>query len=58
MPMNMNYVMCENTYRSLQEVYDNLPNDLTELSESEQRYAEKLFKLCRMVADDYLWDEE
>lgn len=58
MPMNMSYVMCENTYRALRETYDALAHkEVSELSESEQRYAERLFKLCRQVAADYLWDE-
>lgn len=59
MPINMGYVMCENTYRALREVYSVLSEkDVSELSESEQQYAEKLFKLCREIADNYLWDGE
>jgi hypothetical protein len=59
MPINMGYVMCENTYRALQETCDALAHkEISELSESEQRYAEKLFRLCREVADNYLWDGE
>ncbi|MFY7733579.1 MAG: hypothetical protein ACOVSR_08855 [Bacteroidia bacterium] len=49
----------ENTYGDLQDCYDALAEkDLDELSESEKKYAKKLIKMCRDIADDFLDDED
>lgn len=57
--MNMSYCRFENTYGDLQDCYDALAEkDLDELSESEKKYAKKLIKMCRDIADDFLDDED
>jgi len=51
---NMNYCRFENTYGDLQDCYNALAEeDLDELSESEKKYAKKLIKMCRNIADDF-----
>lgn len=56
---NMSYCRFENTYGDLQDCYDALSEkDLDELSESEKKYAKKLIKMCRDIADDFLDDED
>lgn len=55
----MSYCRFENTYGDLQDCYDALSEkDLDELSESEKKYAKKLIKMCRDIADDFLDDED
>jgi phage host-nuclease inhibitor protein Gam len=55
----MSYCRFENTYGDLQDCYDALAEkDLDELSESEKKYAKKLIKMCRDIADDFLDDED
>ena len=50
----MNYCRFENTYGDLQDCYNALAEeDLDELSESEKKYAKKLIKMCRNIADDF-----
>lgn len=52
--MNMSYCRFENTYGDLQDCYNALAEeDLDELSESEKKYAKKLIKMCRNIADDF-----
>lgn len=56
MAINMSYCMFENTYLALKECSEALGESIDpigELSESEQRYSQRLFKLCRMLADDF-----
>lgn len=56
---NMSYCRFENTYRDLQDCYDTLgEKSLDELSETEKKYAKKLIKMCRDIADDFLDDED
>ena len=55
----MKYFMFENTSRDLQECYDALlEKDLDELSESEKKYAKKLIKICKDIADDFFTCEK
>ncbi len=55
MPMNMGYCRFENTLAALRECVDYAnENDLKDLSVSEQKCAEKLLKLCKEFADDFL----
>ena len=57
---NMSYCRYQNTYRDLQDIYDNLFDD--DLSESEERYRKYLVKLCKKIVDevfeDYVMAEE
>ena len=56
---NMSYCRFENTYQDLQDCYDALSNaNMEDLSESEQRYAKKLIKMCTNIADDFAEDED
>lgn len=48
---NMSYCRCENTYKDLLEVWQEVEVD--DLSESEKRYFGKLVKLCAKIADNY-----
>ena len=53
----MSYCRFENTYNDLRDCQDALGNkSLDELSESERKYAKRLIKMCREIADDF--DEE
>lgn len=55
----MKYFRFENTSRDLQECYDALlEKDLDELSESEKKYAKKLIKICKDIADDFFTCEK
>ena len=55
----MSYCRFENTYGDLQDCYDALgEKSLEELSETEKKYAKKLIKMCREIADDFLEDED
>tara|TARA_S200002703_G_scaffold107470_1_gene93358 strand:+ start:185 stop:385 length:201 start_codon:yes stop_codon:yes gene_type:complete len=55
---NMSYCRFQNTYRDLQDCYDALgEKSLDELSETEKKYAKKLIKMCRNIAEDFLDDE-
>ena len=56
---NMSYCRFENTYGDLQDCYDALgEKSLDELSETEKKYAIKLIKMCREIADDFLDEVE
>lgn len=56
---NMSYCRFKNTYKDLQDCYDALAEkDLDELYESEKKYAKKLIKMCRNIADDFLDDKD
>ena len=56
---NLSYCRFENTYADLQDCHETLANNqIDELSESEKKYAQKLIKLCRDIADDFLDDED
>jgi len=52
---NMSYCMFENTLADLQEAHDKLTDidSLSELSESEQKAARKLIKLCNNIAEKF-----
>ena len=59
MAMNMSYCRFENTLAALRECRDALSEScdpLSELSESEKKAAERLFKMCRELADDFVAD--
>lgn len=51
---NMSYCMFENTYSDLLDCFEALCDisELSELSESEAKYAQKLIKLCERVVDN------
>lgn len=52
---NMSYCRFENTYSDLLDCYESLQNkSIDELSESENKYALRLIKLCSNITDDYL----
>lgn len=56
---NMSYCRFENTYGDLQDCYDVLvEKSLDELSKTEKKYAIKLIKMCREIADDFLVEIE
>lgn len=48
----MSYCQFENTLSDLADCKESL-DDGKELSESEQRYKERLIKLCAEIAEDY-----
>ena len=51
---NMSYCRFQNTCGDLQDCFDALgEKELDELSESERKYALKLIKMCRDIADDF-----
>lgn len=54
---NMSYCRFENTYQDLKDCYDNFES-LEDLSESEQRYAKKIYELCKKFADTFEHDFE
>ena len=55
----MSYCRFINTYGDLQECYDALgEKSLDELSETEKKYAKRLIKMCRDIADDFLDEVE
>ena len=47
---NMSYVRFENTCKDLQDCYDHLYDE--ELSETEERYRQRLIKLCRDIVHE------
>ena len=56
---NMSYCRFENTYGDLQDCYHALgEKSLDELSGTEKKYAKKLIKMCRDIADYFLDDED
>jgi len=56
---NMSYCRFENTYGDLKDCYDALEEkSLDELSEKEKKYAKKLIKMCKDIADDFLDNED
>lgn len=46
---NMSYCRFENTYRDLEDCFENIDNDL---SDSEQRYRTRLIELCMRIAEE------
>ena len=55
----MSYCRFENTFGDLQDCYEALAEkSLDELSETEKKYATKLIKMCRDIADDFLDEDE
>ena len=56
---NMSYCRFENTFEYLQDCYETLAEkSLNELSETEKKYAIKLIKMCRDIADDFIEEDE
>lgn len=54
---NMSYCRWENTYKDLEECYENIENNDEE--GTEKKYREKLIALCCMIASEYGdYDEE
>jgi hypothetical protein len=47
---NMGYCRFENTYRDLNDCYDNINNHL---SESEHEFRKRLVELCQSIVDEY-----
>lgn len=54
---NMSYCRFRNTLGDLQDCYDAMSDDDTELSPEEMKARERLIKLCKNIASDYE-DEE
>lgn len=53
---NMSYCRFRNTVKDLQDCVDFLcesGDPLADLSDEEKRAAKRLFKLCKMIADDF-----
>lgn len=51
----MSYCRFQNTYSDLQDCQEALQNNfLDELSESEKKYAMKLIKMSRDIADEFI----
>ena len=48
---NMGYCRFENTYHDLVDCWENFEDPQSERSESEQRYCDKLVKLCEEIAE-------
>lgn len=48
---NMSYCRFENTFRDLEDCYENM--DKKELNESEEDYRLRLIELCQRIAGDY-----
>ncbi len=46
---NMSYCRFENTFKALQDCYENL--DDRDLSESEEEYKIKLIRICNVISD-------
>ena len=55
----MSYCKFENTYHDLQDCQDALNEEsLDELSETEKKYALKLIRMCKNIADDFSDEED
>lgn len=56
---NMSYCRFENTFKDLQDCLEDLQygNDFSELSESEQKYRNKLVKMCKRISDEFEEEE-
>ena len=56
---NMSYCRFENTFKDLQDCLEDLEygNDFSELSESEQKYRNKLVKICKRISDEFEEEE-
>jgi len=51
---NMSYCRFENTYRDLMDCYDALmEKELSELSETEKKYAIKLIEMCEDISNSF-----
>ena len=51
---NMSYCRFENTYADLMDCYEALGDKpISELSDSEKRYAKKLIELCQDIIEDF-----
>jgi len=56
---NMSYCRFYNTYADLQDCQEALQNNfLDELSEVEKKYAIRLIKMCRDIADEFIEEIE
>lgn len=52
---NMSYCRFENTYHDLDDCYNALgEKSFDELSKTEKKYALKLVRMCRNIADDFM----
>ena len=47
---NMSYCKFENTYSDLRDCYESMDD---ELSESEQKYRDRMVQMCKNIADEY-----
>ena len=50
---NMAHCRFENTYNDLQDCYETIANSKEPLSKSEEKYKQKLIKLCYDIAVDF-----
>ena len=53
---NMSYCRFENTYEDLQDCFNAL-DDEEDLSEREQRYRDRLIKLCHQISENFYGEE-
>lgn len=55
---NMSYCRFENTYRDLQDCFNDMCNtDFDELSETEQEYRNKIVDMCKQIAEQFEVEE-
>ena len=55
----MSYCRFENTYHDLLDCQDALREEsLDELSETEEKFAKKLIRMCKNIADDFSENED
>jgi NH3-dependent NAD+ synthetase len=52
--MNMSYVKFENTYKSLQDCFENWGSDFRDnpISDREKEYQKKLYRLCETIVEE------
>jgi exonuclease VII small subunit len=55
---NMSYCRFENTYRDLQDCYEAMANGTEDLSESENKYFERMLKLCKDIVAGFCEPED
>jgi len=52
---NMSYCRFQNTYKDLEDCYENWDNNLDEDEVEEKEAKKKLLKLCKDIVEDYEW---
>lgn len=54
---NMSYCRFENTYHDLLDCFEYMDEE-EELSDTEKKYRERMIKLCKEIADNYIEDND